>query len=185
MKGLAKRVATKVLALALPALLTGCSGPWNDPYAAGEGGGNVLYSAFTERPKHLDPVQSYAENEAVFTAQIYTPPLQYHYLKRPYELAPLAATRIPVPVYYDAANRRLPDSAPSERVAYSIYEIDIRPGVLYQPHPAFARDENGRYRYHDLPAEALEGIYAIGDFAHTGTRELVADDFAFEIRRLA
>jgi oligopeptide transport system substrate-binding protein len=28
-------------------------------------------------------VQSYSEDEITFTAQIYEPPLQYHYLKRP------------------------------------------------------------------------------------------------------
>ncbi len=181
MKGLKPRL----VALVLPVIVGACGGPWNNPYPEGEGGRNVLYSGFTERPKHLDPVQSYAENETIFTAQIYTPPLQYHYLKRPYELVPLAATSVPHPVFYDAAHRRLPDSAPSERVAYSIYEIRIRPGVLYQPHPAFAKDENGRYRYHDIKSGELDPIYEIRDFRHTGTRELVADDFAFEIRRLA
>src|SRR6476646_10554766 len=107
MKGL-----IKILALVLPACLGGCSGPWNDPYPAQEAGKNILYSSFSERPKHLDPVQSYAENEAVFTAQIYMPPLQYHYLKRPYELVPLASTDVPRPTFYDAADRPLPDTAP-------------------------------------------------------------------------
>src|SRR5215468_3504515 len=117
-------------------VLGGCSGPWNNPYPADQSGKNILYSSFPERPKHLDPVQSYAENEAVFTAQIYMPPLQYHYLKRPYELTPLAATEIPRPVYFDASNRRLADGAPSDKVAFSVYEIHIRPGIRYQPHPA-------------------------------------------------
>jgi len=173
------------LALALPALVAGCGGPWNNPYPPGEGGRNILYSAFTERPKHLDPVQSYAENEAVFTAQIYTPPLQYHYLKRPYELVPLAATAVPHPLFYDAAHRQLPDSAPADRVAYSVYEIRIKPGMRYQPHPAFAKDASGRYLYHDMKPEDLAPLYEIRDFKHTGTRELKAEDFAFEIRRLA
>ena len=69
-------------------LLLRCSWPlaastWNDPYPAADRGRNILYSAFTDRPKHLDPVQSYSEDEITFTAQIYQPPLQYHYLKRP------------------------------------------------------------------------------------------------------
>jgi oligopeptide transport system substrate-binding protein len=174
------------LALLLPILLlAACGGPWNNPYPAQESGRNILYSAFTERPKHLDPVQSYAENEAVFTAQIYTPPLQYHYLKRPYELVPLAATEVPHPVYLDAGGRRLSDDAPAERVAVSLYEIRIRPGVLYQPHPAFAKDDAGNYRYHDMKDGDLRHVYELRDFPHTGTRELVAEDFAFEIRRLA
>ena len=174
-----------IVALALPAWLGGCSGPWNDPYPAEEAGKNILYSSFSERPKHLDPVQSYAENEAVFTAQIYMPPLQYHYLKRPYELTTLAATEVPRPVYYDASDRKLPDTVPGDKVAYSVYEIHIQPGIMYQPHPAFAKDENGKYRYHQLSREDLKNVYELRDFKHTGTRELVADDYAFQIRRLA
>jgi len=174
-----------IAALALPAVLGGCSGPWNDPYPIEEAGKNILYSSFSERPKHLDPVQSYAENEAVFTAQIYMPPLQYHYLKRPYELTTLAATEVPRPAYYDASDRRLPDTAPGDRVAYSIYEIHIQPGIMYQPHPAFAKDESGKYRYHQLRPGDLKHVYELRDFAYTGTRELLADDYAFQIRRLA
>ena len=50
------------------ALLSGCSGaPWNNPYPAAEDGANILYSSFSERPKHLDPVQSYSSNEITFT----------------------------------------------------------------------------------------------------------------------
>jgi hypothetical protein len=45
-----------------------------------ERGKNILYSSFPERPKHLDPVQSYTEDEARFTQQVFEPPLQYHYL---------------------------------------------------------------------------------------------------------
>ena len=173
------------MALALLALLGGCGGPWNNPYPARERGRNILYSAFVERPKHLDPVQSYAENEYVFIAQIYMPPLQYHYLRRPYELVPLGAAEIPRAVYLDAAGRRLPDSAPAERVAFSVYDIRLRQGVMYQPHPAFAVDESGKPRYLNLGREDLKNIFELRDFHHTGTRELVAEDYVFQIRRLA
>ena len=54
-------------------------------------------AAFVDRPKHLDPVQSYTEDEARFTQQVYEPLLQYHYLKRPYELVPLTAVEVPRP----------------------------------------------------------------------------------------
>ena len=64
------------LLLIIPLLVlifaAGCSeAPWNDPYPAAEAGSNTLYSSFSERPKHLDPVQSYAENEFAFIANIY------------------------------------------------------------------------------------------------------------------
>ena len=58
-------------ALIAAALASGCGGgPWNSPYPPGDAGANVLYSSFSERPKHLDPVQSYSSNEITFTAQV-------------------------------------------------------------------------------------------------------------------
>ena len=171
--------------LSLLFLLAACSSEQNGPYPASERGENILYSAFTERPKHLDPVQSYSEDEATFTAQIYEPPLQYHYLKRPYTLIPATAEAVPEPRYFDAAGRKLPVNAPASQIAFSDYEIRIRPGIRYQPHPAFALDAGGAPLYADLNRQKLRGIERIADFAHTGTRELTADDYIYEIKRLA
>lgn len=175
------RIPTVLCAL----LLGACGSPWNNPYPSSEAGANVFYTSFVERPKHLDPVQSYAENEYAFIANIYTPPLQYHYLKRPYELIPLAAEDVPHPDYFDAHDQPLPDDAPGGAVAYSVYEVRIRPGLRYQPHPAFARDERGALRYATLTAADLDGIDAPSDFSHQGTREVEAADFVYQIKRLA
>jgi ABC-type transport system substrate-binding protein len=172
-------------ALAL-ALLAACDGQsWNNPYPASQAGANILYSAFTERPKHLDPVQSYASNEYTFIAQIYQPPLQYHYLKRPYELIPFAALEVPRPAYVDASGRRLPQDADAREVAFSDYTIRIRPGIYYQPHPALAVDGSGAYVYHHLERSDLHGIDALQDFKQRGTRELVAADYVHQVKRLA
>src|SRR5678810_1166380 len=75
--------------------LAGCEGAWNDPYGESTRRGMTLYSSFIDRPKHLDPVQSYTEDEARFTQQVYEPLLQYHYLKRPYELCLLYTSPSP------------------------------------------------------------------------------------------
>ena len=166
-------------------LLAACGHQQNDPYPASERGKNILYSAFTERPKHLDPAQSYSEDESIFTAQIYEAPLQYHYLKRPYALIPATATVVPHPHYLDAAGRTLPDDAPAEAIVRSVYEIRIQPGIRYQPHPAFAVDAAGRPVYADLDPGRLRGIEKVADFAQTGTRELIADDYIYQIKRLA
>ncbi|BAZ93981.1 ABC-type dipeptide transporter, periplasmic component [Thiohalobacter thiocyanaticus] len=167
-------------------LLSGCDEqPWNSPYPAGEQAENILYSSFEERPKHLDPARSYSSNEVVFLGQIYEPPLQYHYLKRPYELIPRSAETVPEPVYLDAAGNELPADAPAGDVAYSEYRIRIRPGIRYQPHPAFAANEAGEYLYHELSPGEMEGRHALQDFPHTGSRELVASDFVYQIKRLA
>ena len=172
------------LSLAL-LVLAGCGSEQNNPYPVSERGRNILYAAFTERPKHLDPAQSYTEDESAFTAQIYEPPLQYHYLKRPYTLIPSTAISVPQARYYDAAGKSLPADAPEKSIAYSVYEIRIRPGIRYQPHPAFALDGNGVPVYPRLDRQALNGIDNIADFKQTGTRELVADDYIYEIKRLA
>ncbi|MDP2111928.1 MAG: ABC transporter substrate-binding protein [Thiobacillus sp.] len=166
-------------------LMAGCSDSWNNPYPGSQADANVLYSAFSERPKHLDPARSYSSNEVEFTGQIYEPPLQYHFLKRPYTLVPLTAEAVPRPRYFDAAGKALPDDAPAASIAESVYEISIRPGIRYQPHPAFARDAAGHYRYHALTASDIAKKTRINDFEHSGTRELVAADYVYQIKRLA
>ena len=172
-----------LLLLALAA--NGCGAPWNSPYPRAEQGKNILYSSFSERPKHLDPVRSYSANEYTFIGQIYEPPLQYHYLKRPYTLVPLTAEALPRPVYLDDAGNILPDDAAAEAIHRSVYEIRIRPGILYQPHPAFAKDRDGRYRYHGIDESDLEGVHELADFPHTGSRELVAADYVYQLKRMA
>ncbi len=166
-------------------MLSACGPVWNDPYPAAERGQNILYTAFTERPKHLDPVQSYSEDEATFLYQIVEPPLQYHYLKRPYALEPATLVDMPRVRRYDATGRELPASAEASKVAKSVVELRLRPGILYQPHPAFARREDGSPRYLELDAAALEGVRGVGDFAERGTRELEAGDYVHQIKRLA
>lgn len=166
--------------------LTACSEHrWNNPYVAADEEKNILYSVFTERPKHLDPVQSYSSNEIQFTAQIYEPPLQYHYLKRPFVLIPATANEMPFVKYFDEEGNQLPDNAQPSDIAYSVYEISIRPGVLFQPHPAFASDAQGDWLYHDLGEQILASIFKLSDFPQTGTRELVAEDYVYQIKRLA
>ena len=180
-----KVLFTYLLAFSI-ALLSACSSDsWNNPYPPSAENGNILYSAFAERPKHLDPVQSYSSNEILFTAQIYEPPLQFHYLKRPYKLVPLSASEMPVAQYFNSNGERLPEGVDNEEISYTVYEISIKPGIRYQPHPAFARNEKKEFIYHNLSAEDLADIYELKDFPYTDTRELTAKDYVYEIKRLA
>lgn len=161
--------------------LAGCN---NSPYPDGAAAANTLYSAFTERsPRHLDPTASYWNNETPFTYNIYEPLYGYHFLKRPYQLAPKTALELVTPQYLDHTGRVLPADAPGASVAESVYEIRIRPGILFQPHPAFAVDGQGRHLYHHLsPAELADKDSPLA-FAEQGTRELVADDYVYAIKR--
>jgi oligopeptide transport system substrate-binding protein len=153
------------ITLILLAFLAGCADAWNDPYPANERGRNILYTSFIDRPKHLDPVQSYTEDEARFTQQVYEPPLQYHYLKRPYELIPLTAVEVPKPRVIEGGK-------------FTVYEVRIRPGIRYQPHPAFV----GANQSLSLPQ--VEKLKSPLDLP-LGTRELVAEDYIYQIKRLA
>lgn len=173
------------VSLLLPLLLTACGDVWNNPYPTTEEGGNILYSAFVERPKHLDPAQSYSEDEITFTAQIYEPPLQYHYLKRPYELMPATLVAMPTVSYYDGKGRRLPANAAPEQVAESVYELELKPGIRYQPHPAFALDGAGQPVYGGDKGDWLGDKRRMADFPQTGSRALKADDYIYQIKRLA
>ena len=166
--------------------LAGCGeSAWNDPYPAADAEANIYYSSFAERPKHLDPARSYSSDEYAFLAQIYEPPLQYHFLLKPYRLVPLAAAEVPEPRYFDAKGNPLPEDAPVDAIDHSDYLIRIQPGIQFQPHPAFARADDESYRYHGLSPGDLKGINRLSDFEATGTRELTAEDFAYQIKRLA
>lgn len=183
-----RKVATNTpwLLMLLTVLLSACGEHnWNNPYASSDAGKNVLYNVFSERPKHLDPVQSYSSNEIQFTAQIYEPPLQYHYLKRPFALIPSTAKEIPVAKYFDAEGNQLPDNTRAADIAYSIYEISIKPGIFFQPHPAFAKNEQGDWLYHNLSNQELASIFKLSDLSQTDTRELTAEDYVYQIKRLA
>lgn len=157
----------------------------NLPYPVSESGKNILYTAFTERPKHLDPARAYSEDELTFLGQIYDPPLQYHYLKRPYTLIPSTLVSLPKIHYRDAQGRDLPSNAPPEQIAESIYELRLRQGIYYQNHPAFALRPDGSAVYERLSALDLVDKFSPLDFAEQGTRELLADDYIYQIKRLA
>ncbi len=163
--------------------LAGCN---NSPYPAGAERENTMFYSFDERsPRYLDPTASYANPESAYTFQIYEPPYGYHYLKRPYTLIPKSAAEVIKPRYLDKSGQPLPDDAPAEAIAESVYDVKIKPGIRYQPHPAFALDELGKPRYLGLTRAELGDKRSPLDFEHQGTRELVADDFVYALKRHA
>ena len=169
--------------LLLVLLAAGCD---NSPYWRGAATENTLYSAFTGKsPHYLDPTASYSINETPYTYSAYEPLYGYHYLKRPYTLVPKTAEAVVEPKYLDKAGKVLPDDAPGDQVAESVYDIRIKPGILFAPHPAFAKDAAGQYLYHALTREQVGDKRKPSDFAQTGTRELVADDYVYGFKRHA
>lgn len=157
----------------------------NNPYPASDASKSVYYSSFAEQPKTLDPARSYSSNEYQFIAQIYEPLLDYDYFTRPWLLVPLTASSMPDIRYLD--KNRQPVVSGQKDIAYTVYTLHIKRGIFYQPHPALAKDANNHYLYLNLPPDYLDdhNIAQLSDFAQTGTRELLADDYIYQIKRLA
>lgn len=157
---------TKRLSKILQILLLGATlttyAQWNNPHITKKTD-NVLHGAFTSSPKTLDPARAYSSDEMQFIAQIYEPPLQYHYLKRPYQLEPLTLTKMPTVSYIRHDGK----------IIQSIYDLHIKPGIYYQPHPAFAKNN------------ITKSIRTLSDIKNQDTRELTAYDYAYQIKRLA
>lgn len=169
--------------LAVAALAAGCS---NNPQPDDAAATNTLFSAFSERsPRYLDPTASYSNNETPITYQVYEPLYGYHYLKRPYLLIPKTATEVVEPKYFDKAGQPLAADADAALIAESVYDIPIKKGVMYAPHPAFAKDAQGHYLYHDMKPGEVGDRRSPWQFAVRGTRELVAADFVYALKRQA
>lgn len=156
---------------------------WNAPHNKKEMQSDTLFAAFSSPPKHLDPVISYNANEWAFLGQIYEPPLQYNYLKRPYTLEPLTLTEMPQVTYLDAEGN--PVDELDNSVAFSEYVLTLREDIAFQDHPAFAKDEQGALLYGNMSKEDLEKIEKLEDFKVQITRYLSASDYAYAIKRMA
>ncbi|WP_243216979.1 ABC transporter substrate-binding protein [Methylobacter sp. S3L5C] len=180
------KIPTYAVLIFIALFLTACDvSQFNKPYSEKEGELSVLYQSFSERPKHLDPAVAYSENEYAFIAQIYEPPFQYHYLKRPYQLTTLTASKMPEINYLNKQGENLGKGAKDNDIAYTDYVIDIKPGINYQPHPALAKDVQGNYLYHHLTSVQIQSLKTLNDFDNTGSRELTAEDYVYQIKRLA
>jgi ABC-type transport system substrate-binding protein len=149
---------------------------FNNPYPDSQAHQKIYYSSFNEQPKTLDPAKAYSSNEYLFLMQIYEPLLQYDYLTRPYQLVPLTAQSMP-----------LVRQEKKGEANFFVYTIALKPGLFFQPHPALAKAATGAYRYLQLPADYLDaqGINRLSDFPYKGSRELTADDYIYQIKRLA
>lgn len=156
---------------------------WNNPHDVQKVKTDTLFSSFSIAPKRLDPVVSYSSNEWAIIGQIYEPPLQYNYLKRPYTLEPLTLTKMPSITYLDSEGNSVEEN--ETNVAFSEYRLELREDIKYQNHPSFVKDEEGGLLYGILDEKKLETIGTLDDFEKTATRSLRASDYAYAIKRMA
>jgi ABC-type transport system substrate-binding protein len=119
------RRAALAFAVALSAL--GCT---NDPYPQAHADEKVFYGIFDDPPKTLDPAVSYTTIEHDVTGSVFDTLVEYHYLKRPYELIPGLAEEVPKP-----------EPLPDGKVRYV---FRLRPELLFQNDPCFELGGKGR-----------------------------------------
>lgn len=123
MRAVRRRGARRALAAGLAlaaALACACT---NNPYPEADSDEKVYYTSFVEAPRSLDPAVAYDTTAHAVTGNVYGTLLEYHYLKRPYELIPGLARRVP-------ERRELPDG----RIAY---RFELRPDLLFHDDPCF------------------------------------------------
>ena len=181
-----KSMSTKLVKIFLLLFVTNIytyANVWNSPHDNKKMKTQTLFSSFSLPPKRFDPVVSYASNEWAIIGQIYEPPLQYNYLKRPYELEPLTLTKMPTISYLDKEGNEVDEH--SDQVMFSEYRLDLRKDVKYQNHPSFVKDAKGRLVYGKLNEKELESIDSLDDLKKTATRNLTASDYAYAIKRMA
>ena len=121
------RVRALLAAPLLALLVSGCT---NNPYPAADSEHKVLYKSYRDAPRTLDPAVAYTTNAHAITGEIYETLLEYHYLKRPYELIPSLERALP-------ELRDLGDG-------FITYRFLLREGLIYQDDPCFELDGAGR-----------------------------------------
>jgi oligopeptide transport system substrate-binding protein len=120
----------RLAAIAGLALFLAAPGCTNNPYPEADRDEKVLYSSFSEAPKTLDPAVAYTTAEHIVTGTVYDTLLEYHYLRRPYELIPGLAEAVP--------------HSETQADGRQLYRFKLRKGVLFHADPCFALSQKGR-----------------------------------------
>jgi ABC-type transport system substrate-binding protein len=157
----------------------------NRPYPIADKNENIYYTDFDQLPKYLEPARAYSSDEYRILALVYEPPLQFHYLKRPYTLDPLTVQEIPKPRYFNHAGLEINESSSDQDIAIVVYRFVLKSNIYYQDHPAFVKNDNGDLVYGKLTLVELGQIESLSDFKKTSTRLLSARDYELQIKRLA
>ncbi len=113
----------RIAVIAVCAIALAVSACDNNPYPAADSSDNILYTSFTEAPKTLDPAVAYTTSSHQFTGVIYPTMLEYHYLKRPYELTSSLALEVPTA-----------EMLPNGQVRYT---FEMRKGAYFQKDQCF------------------------------------------------
>lgn len=139
--------------------------PLNSPYHSSKDGKKIGLQSLTTIPAEFDPIRAYDAESIHLISQIYEPLYTFAYLKKPYEVIPHIAEKLPKIEYFNQHHQQVFNENLGE-VAQTVYTIPIKHDIFYQPHPGFC-DEH----------QQLD--------CHLYRRELSADDYVYQIKRIA
>jgi oligopeptide transport system substrate-binding protein len=148
----------------------------NNPYPDVDATRKVLYSAFSEPPKTLDPQVAYSTTDHVITGAVYDKLLEYHFLDRPYRLIPGLARDVPTAEPRDDG-----------RVAY---HFRLREDLAYADDPCFALGAPGRTSRQVVADDVAFSLMRIADplvespVGSTFARIVGFEDFAARLVKL-
>jgi oligopeptide transport system substrate-binding protein len=144
-----RRARARAVSIAIAAAFAWLASCSNNPYPEADDLAKVRYAALSGPPKDLDPAVTYNVSDHAITANVYETLLEYHYLKRPYELMPGLAEA--VPKAERGADGRL------------TYRFRLRPGARYQPDPCFALGDPDARDREIVAADVAFELMRIGD----------------------
>jgi ABC-type transport system substrate-binding protein len=115
---------------------------------AGQGGAKIFYHYRRSEEKSLDPVKSFDEASRQHIRSLFDTLLEYNYLKRPYELAPLLLTKMP------------------EKQADGVtYLFTLKQGVKFHDNPVFPEGKGREMTADDV-------IFSLKRFADANANRL-------------
>jgi len=138
-------------------LVSGCT---NNPYPDADRDAKVLYSSFAEAPKTLDPAVAYTTAEHIVTGNVYDTLLEYHYLRRPYELIPGLAETVP--------------RAQVKPDGHQSYRFKLRSGILFHADACFALSQQER---RTRAVQAADVAFQLARLADPAVNSPVANTF--------
>jgi oligopeptide transport system substrate-binding protein len=118
------------LCVVLSGALVALGGCTNDPYPDADAGKKILYTSYSDPPKTLDPAVAYAVTDHVVIGSVFDTLLEYHYLRRPYELIPGLAEALP--------------EAQVQPNGHQSYRFRLRTGILFHEDPCFGLSQQSR-----------------------------------------
>jgi oligopeptide transport system substrate-binding protein len=143
------RVVPAALRLALAVLVVLLPSCTNNPYPERDSGQRVLYMNFEDAPRTLDPAVAYTTNEHSITGKVYDTLLEYHYLRRPYELIAGLAEAVPQAEPLEGGQVR--------------YRFRLREDLSFQEDPCFERFGAGERTRQITAADLVFQLKRIAD----------------------